>query len=364
MNKNIVLTATETIQLAAILPSFFVFFYLLALARNYSAIIVPVLYFFSLCCSFLLPILAIFPELEGRLIRGFLTFNEHLAPELGFLLIVQLVLRKTPSWQFWLILALPLIGGGPLLYLYLTDHDACFSSGNCVPSEKLMVLYRIIGSALIFMLLVFFVTRRMTPFSHLDETRRHKYWLIIILIVYNILVSITDLLAISDAMNLEKAVFLKTMTDVAFFYLTITSIFRVFNKNFGIAEVGDGLTVRDKRIAAGIKQMLENDKPYREMGFSRGMMSDKFALTEQHLSRIINTVFKKSFTDLMNEYRVREAKELLGKSELQVTQISHDVGFNSIATFNRVFKNSTNMSPRDYRNFTRNAANQGKNGTH
>jgi len=59
--------------------------------------------------------------------------------------------------------------------------------------------------------------------------------------------------------------------------------------------------------------------------------------------------FNKSFSELANEYRLREAQELLTTTDLSITDIAYSVGFSSITSFNRVFKEITEQSPTEFR---------------
>jgi AraC-like DNA-binding protein len=46
---------------------------------------------------------------------------------------------------------------------------------------------------------------------------------------------------------------------------------------------------------------------------------------------------------------VEEAKTLLVETQADISTISEESGFNSIATFNRVFKDIAGLSPTEYR---------------
>jgi AraC-like DNA-binding protein len=72
-------------------------------------------------------------------------------------------------------------------------------------------------------------------------------------------------------------------------------------------------------------------------------------ISEQGISRIINQELGKPIRDYINEYRIEEARSRLEQENCQVNIIAYEVGFNSIATFNRVFKNATGHSPSEYR---------------
>ena len=109
------------------------------------------------------------------------------------------------------------------------------------------------------------------------------------------------------------------------------------------------LTAYDKAIAEDIKTLLEKEKVYHQLEFNRTTLADMLHLTEQHVSRIINLGFGQTFTELVNQHRVEEAKTILQETDFPMTSISFDVGFKSITSFNRVFKEYTGMSPSEFR---------------
>lgn len=73
-------------------------------------------------------------------------------------------------------------------------------------------------------------------------------------------------------------------------------------------------------------------------GFSRYTMSRLF---RQHTG--------KTFTQYLNDQRVVMAMELLSGTKMPVTQVALQCGFNSIATFNRVFRVARGCTPTQYR---------------
>lgn len=349
MENTIILTANEIFQLAAIGPCIVIIVYLFFATENKLIIVIPVLYFFSILCSFLLPILSIFPEFDITYVRTAIMFNEYMEPELAFLLILQFILRKPPSIFYWLIMAVPFIGGGSFIYLSVQQEDACFFTIACISSKDLMSVYSAVTSAVIFMLLVPVLNRRAYKKKRGKEWK-DQYWLIIILIMYNLLIMGLELFKLSIDMDLDKYNFIRTMFGVTFVYLVISSIFRVFNKTFEIQTISEVIfSPQDNEIIQKINDIIENEKPYLDLDFNRGVLSDKLRLTEQHLSRIINTHYKKSFSELMNSYRVNFAKENIVNTDKSITEISFDSGFKSITSFNRVFKEVVKMTPSTFR---------------
>lgn len=79
-------------------------------------------------------------------------------------------------------------------------------------------------------------------------------------------------------------------------------------------------------------------------------LADKMYVSQWHLSKLLNKHTKKSFSELLNEIRVKEAKQLLKDPSLRVGDVAEMVGFLDIAHFSRVFKKCTGMSANEYRN--------------
>jgi len=68
------------------------------------------------------------------------------------------------------------------------------------------------------------------------------------------------------------------------------------------------------------------------------------------VSRAVNEGEGKTVADLVNEYRILRAKELLsGRPEATILEIAMDSGFQVKSTFNEVFKRTTGMTPGEFR---------------
>lgn len=355
--NNIVLSATQAFQLAAIGPCLFIAVLLLLSLRNFRQTFLPAMYFVALSSVFLIPLVkTVFGASEGGLFYATLLLLENMLPELSFLLIIQFATGARPRLPFWLVLAIPLIGGSPFIYLTLSGRDMCMADDVCYQTTYLLKLYRVFGASLIFMLLVFFISRSPLQISHQDPRKRAKYWLIITLILFNIIQLAVDLLEIAGSLPEKDAVFIRTMVSVTFVYLVLSSVFRVFSESFGLKPIQITprlFTLKDQDIVDKVESLLRDAKPYRKIGFKRRSMADMIGVKEHQLSKAINQKYGKSFSELMNEYRIREAQMLLVEKKDPVTAISYDTGFSSIASFNRVFKQYTGLSPTAYRSSQR-----------
>lgn len=72
-------------------------------------------------------------------------------------------------------------------------------------------------------------------------------------------------------------------------------------------------------------------------------------LTPQHLSTLFHRATGLRFTEYVSRIRVEEACQQLTATKKPVTEIAFAAGFQSLSRFNRVFREITGMSPREYR---------------
>jgi AraC-like DNA-binding protein len=56
-----------------------------------------------------------------------------------------------------------------------------------------------------------------------------------------------------------------------------------------------------------------------------------------------------TFTQYLNEYRVKMAMDLLKGGKMKISQVCYHCGFNDLPYFDRKFKQLTGVSPNEYR---------------
>lgn len=346
------LTFVQSLQMVALIPCIIVIFYLLYAAKQKELVVIPVLYFLSLISGILNSLFPAFTDYKN--LMGFFLLGEIFIPSLSFLMIFQLVLNRIPPAYYWFILAIPVIATAPLIFYTIKYGALCLSIDVCFESMEAASLNNITMSAFIFILLILIVGRRANELVGNQILKKQKYWLVLSLVIYSVCLLLLDLGLVSGNLEKTKYELAKTIFKIAFIYMVITAIFRVFTDLFdiklpNISLKKNLLTKYELSLAEKAMSMLEDGKIYRNEGFNRAKFSEKLGISEHMLSRIINIQFQKSFSDLANEYRVKEAKDLLSRTDVAVTTISYDVGFNSIASFNRVFKSMTGKSPTQFR---------------
>lgn len=88
---------------------------------------------------------------------------------------------------------------------------------------------------------------------------------------------------------------------------------------------------------------------YRDSQLSLQSLAQQAGLTTHQASAAINQCAGHHFYDWLNHYRIQAAQTQLRNTELAITQICYDVGYNSKSTFNVAFRKWVGCTPSQYR---------------
>lgn len=105
-----------------------------------------------------------------------------------------------------------------------------------------------------------------------------------------------------------------------------------------------------KDIANKFALLLEEQKIYLQPTLNTRHVAEMLNVSQTYLSQAINTLFGRSFRELINDYRIEDVKVKLLNAEnsASILSMALESGFNSEASFYRVFKNKFNVSPTIY----------------
>ena len=105
-------------------------------------------------------------------------------------------------------------------------------------------------------------------------------------------------------------------------------------------------------LSLKITKCIEEEKLYKEMGLTVNDIAERIETQPYLVSQAINGGLGKNFFELINRYRVEEAKKLLldeSWNYLSIVGIGFEAGFNSKTAFNTSFKKYTGMTPSQYK---------------
>ena len=81
-------------------------------------------------------------------------------------------------------------------------------------------------------------------------------------------------------------------------------------------------------------------------------VADALFLDKYYISKLFPAKLGVGYVDFVRSQRISKACEMLKNGDMSITDIAYDCGFRNQSTFNRVFREMTGMSPREYRGKT------------
>lgn len=107
-----------------------------------------------------------------------------------------------------------------------------------------------------------------------------------------------------------------------------------------------------KEQVSRVEEYMTTHKPYLDSQLKIDDLAKKVSLPTKTLSHLINREFDCNFFEFVNGYRLEDIKNKLVQEdhkETAIIEIALEAGFNSKATFNRLFKKHTGKTPSEYR---------------
>ena len=105
------------------------------------------------------------------------------------------------------------------------------------------------------------------------------------------------------------------------------------------------LETRQEKTSFLVGQLLDWIAEHYTEDISLKQAAEIFGYEYHYLSRLLNKNYAISFTELLSGYRVEHAVQLLQTTNLSITEVAERSGFQSIRSFNLIFKKHTGMTP-------------------
>ena len=104
-------------------------------------------------------------------------------------------------------------------------------------------------------------------------------------------------------------------------------------------------------VSIRLIEYMDSEKPFLNPELSLQELADKLNVSRHQLSAAINKQQNMNFYVFVNKYRVGEVKKLMTNPEnknFKIISLAYDAGFNSKASFNRIFKQITGTTPSEF----------------
>ncbi len=149
-------------------------------------------------------------------------------------------------------------------------------------------------------------------------------------------------------------IFHKGLIFVMILYFAISTL--TFSADFYRSEpapTSENESSPSPQLIEDLENLMTVEKFYREEGLTIGRLAEKLNEKEYKLRRLINQhLGYRNFNDFLNQYRIREACDILEdpeQTELTILEIAYHLGYKSLGPFNGAFKQQTGLTPTAYR---------------
>lgn len=103
----------------------------------------------------------------------------------------------------------------------------------------------------------------------------------------------------------------------------------------------------DKKFMEEILFTIEQH--YKNYEFNVNKIIDEIGMSRSVFYKKFKSLSNQSINDLIKNYRLKRAEELLSKNQNNISEIAYDCGFSDPAYFSKVFKDQYHVSPKNYK---------------
>ena len=309
-------------------------------------------------------------------------------------------------WNEWLFLPLdPGLLIGPLLYffihaqtnssfrfhrihlwhlvpfmLYATYHLVVFSRGSefvftwmdnydlpyVDPVYKVLTLITM-SAYLAISIRTYIKYRSWIEEEYVSPEKLRYPWISRLLMAIGVAIAATCIFRLSEVLSMDidnlQAWWVSAVITVCIYYVSIAGLFSKRPPEYTIEKntAEDQATGQvsqsqysDDDLRLWLRQLtdlMDRRHLYLNPDLGLGTVSKELGLSRKSVSAAINACHGTNFRRFVNEYRVDAFKKMVSNGraeELTLYGIALDCGFNSKATFNRVFRQITGMAPNQY----------------
>lgn len=192
-----------------------------------------------------------------------------------------------------------------------------------------------------------------------EQRRIARFWLVLLVSLFFLML---DLVELSDTRLNRHQLFMLMNASICLVGTSVTAailFIHELSKQEIITETVPESNVDTGRYSRLIPQ--ENalykklqafiaDGGYLQPDLTISHLATQLQCPDHHLRKLINQrLGYTNFNAFLNHYRIEEARKRLVESHLPVLSIALDLGYGSIASFNRAFKDNVGTTPTAYR---------------
>lgn len=189
-----------------------------------------------------------------------------------------------------------------------------------------------------------------------EQRRVARFWFVLLVGLFFLML---DLVELSNTSLNRHRIFMLMNGTICLIGTSVTAALLFFHtlaaRSIAIPSVTaeaprySRLVAQENELAQKLQTFID-DAGYLQAELSISKLAKQLECAEHHLRKLINqSLGYTNFNAFLNHYRIEVARTRLVESSLPVLTIALDVGYGSIASFNRAFKELVGTTPTAYR---------------
>ena len=168
-------------------------------------------------------------------------------------------------------------------------------------------------------------------------------------VCYDLMQMLADSLVVAKSLPYKKTIGYHNIMNIARVssFGQITEILHQ-NVNYVLSmDVKEETDHVNQEMKQRLEQYIEDN--YSNSSFSMTALAEEFKVSESTMRKNFKSLMQTTFIEYLAEKRISKSKELLSETELPLSQIASEVGYQDTSSFIRRFRQKTGMPPGEYR---------------
>ena len=243
-------------------------------------------------------------------------------------------------------------------FMNLSDEEKLSYFSNGIPYDvALFVAYKIIVTLLFLAIVIKTLNRKINllePYTAFNKKNTLIADIKKMTLVIGALFLLAYLLFFIDFFYLSnyRQVSSLLLTSILYFFGVLVyrnpHLFKKYNYSKTIVDFFDG---KELDYIDALQKLFREKQPFLNEKLTIKDVAQELNLSSQQLSYIINRHLEVNFLDFVNTYRIVEVMKQFNRKthkDYTLLSIALESGFNSKASFNRIFKKHTGVTPSNY----------------
>ena len=290
-----------------------------------------------------------------------------LAPVFLFLFSIKSIDNKLSSYKELKLLYLPFIFSLLLNTIDCLERDFrlfTFKSAAILRLRHNLFMFesKLIYIYIAFLMLWLFFILKNSPSKQANKAIRNLHLVLSLIIIFWIMVDFIRGI-FPHEINKYYGLVLLIAGSFSLFWISYTIIYKhkmlhqvsEINKILRNQEASVANTepsVSTQTIFEKFEALFKEEHIYRNPNITRESVAQQLDISAGYLSQVITTNSDDNFSSIINQYRITEVKKMLCDAtfdKYSIEAIGLEAGYSSKTTFYKAFKNSTNMTPKTYK---------------